>query len=210
MYLEDLFKALEEKVPTITDDLYLRALQYGSRKFFMESEVWQVPLDLIPVAASAVLFELDAPADATIHSIHAVVINGETIKSVSFPQIRSSQQYNGRPTEWYRQGRNMHIAPCPTASFNIEVLAVLVPDRNHIEISADEYADKYADAITSAAAVYLLDMPRKPWSNAQSSNKYRMEYEGIKLIARREALGYLDKETIQMRSTSSNANRADY
>ena len=210
MYLEDLFSSLEEKVPTVTDDLYLRALQHGSRKFFMESEVWRVPLDFIPVGASTILFELEPPAETLIHAIHAVVIDGKPIGSVSFERIRNSQQYNSRPTEWFRQGLNMHIAPCPVVAFDLEVQAVLIPTRLHEEIAADEYAEKYSDAIVYAAAMYLLDMPRKPWSNAQSSAKYMRDYEEIKLIARREALGYLDKETVQMSSINSNVSVSDY
>jgi hypothetical protein len=195
MFLEDLFSALEIKVPSVTDDLYLLALQYGSRKFFMETEVWNVPLDFIPVGASAILFELDPPEETMIHAIHSVIVDGEPLDSASFETIRKFQQYQNMPTAWFRQGLNMHIAPCPTRAFDLEVKAVLVPVREHFEIAADEYAEKYSDGIVFAAAVHLMEMPNKPWTNARSARTHEINYQESKLIARREALGYLDKQS---------------
>lgn len=209
MFLEDLFPELEIYVPAVMDEVYLLALQHGSRKFFRESEVWCVPLDTVPVGANVNEIEIDVPSDTSIHAVHSVSIKGDELNPASFSVVSALKSSKGAPSDWYRQGVKMHLAPTPVVGFELAVLGVLVPVRQHIEIAADEYAEKYSDTIVAAAAYYLSTMPNKPWTNMRAALTYKATYEEGRLIARREALGYLDKRSNIM--NSSNVRRtSDY
>lgn len=210
MFLDDLIPDLEAHIPDVTDTVYMYGLQYAVRKFFKDSEVWCVPIPFLNISANAIEFEIDTPSDTVLHAVPMVLVNGKQIKSAGFADIRAMQTRTGVPAFWYRQGTTLHLAPCPSTEFDLEILGVLVPIRESLEIDADEYLNKYSDALSALAASFILSMPNKPWSNNVSSRVFKGQYLEELVIARREALGYLDGRHIMMSQGVNNAYSSDY
>jgi hypothetical protein len=210
MFLDDLIPDIEAHIPDVTDEIYMAGLRFGARKFFKDSKVWCKPLTFNNTSANTTEFDIDTPCGTILLEVPLVLVDAWPIKSVGFAEIRASQQRTGIPSVWYREDTKLHIGARPCRDFDLEILGVLIPTPDSIEIDADNYIQKYSDAIVHLARYHILGMSKKVWTDLPVSRIAFGAYSDELLIARREALGYLDNRHNMMKYTDSNGRPSDY
>ena len=211
MYFDDLIPAVEAEVPMVSDPIYLYGISRAARTFFKETEVWCEPLSHVAIGDGLSKFELEPFEESVIHTVPCILLDGVPLTSVSYSSIQYLARRNGRPTSFHRKGNTVYIAPLPTSEFTLDVLGISVPTMAATQVIADSYMEKYADAIVSLAISFITSMPNKPWTDLTTARVNQARYEEDKLIARREALGYLDKYSNAMNYFGDgNARNSDY
>lgn len=210
MYYEDLIPSLEAIIPDVTDDVLLYGLRSAGLKFFKESKVWCEPLPDIRLSSGRNEIELEPLEDAAIHSIPLVTVDGLPLDSVGAQRIEEEQRRNGVPAFFHKQGSLLRIGPTVNSDCKLRVYVVSTPTLVSDQVVNDDYIDKYSNAIVWAAAHIIMAMPRKPWSDKQSSNYYLGMYSGELTEARRDALGYLNNESNMMDYRDGRTRVSDY
>lgn len=210
MYLDDLIPEIEAHIPDVTDDIYMAGLRYGTRRFFKDSQIWCKPVPFKNISSTAVEFEVQIPDETVLLAVPIILVNGKPIKSTNFSDVRAAQQRNGIPCMWYRDGAILHVGPTPSREFDLEIMCVLVPTRDSTEIDADTILEKYSDAVVHLARYHILSMSQKPWTDLRTAGVAKGEYMEELVIARREALGYLDNRNNMMAYDNGNGQSSDY
>lgn len=212
MYFDDLIPAVEANVPTVTDDIMLYSIGYAARKFFKDSEVWCGPLDFTVTAREDVnQFEIEPFEESVLHAVKGVYLEGVELDPVGFSKMKQMQARKGTPTAYHKNGNNLYIGPNPTASFNLDIVGVSIPASDAEQVVNDDYMNKYSDAIVFLAVSNLLSMAGKPWTDNRSAGVFMARYADELIIARRDALGYLEGSSSSMDYSGTNGNKnSDY
>jgi hypothetical protein len=212
MYYDDLLPAVEAHVSSVTDDLIIYAIGYAARKFFKDSEVWCSPLDfIVPANENVNQFEIEPFEESVVHIVKGVYLDGCELTAAGFSKIKLMQETKGTPTMFHKNGNNLYIAPTPNNSFTLDLLGVSIPTLDAIQVVNEDYMNKYSDAIVFLAISYILGMSGKPWYDLQNSKVNMARYAGELLIARRDALGYLEGHSNSMDYSGSNGTKnSDY
>lgn len=196
MDIDTLLNVIEAQVPDVTDTLYLRAANYGMRRFFRETEVWVRTLDSLSLRAGRNRYELITDEDISVVKFRNVYCQGAEIYSAP----RAVLMENKRPYMYDREGRNLLLFPTPTSDVKsaITVAAVLMPASSMVDVPEDaaEFVDKYERAVVAAAVQYLVSMPSKRWTSNINASVQETFYQDAIIEAKREARGFNEKRII--------------
>lgn len=209
MYYEDLIPSLEAIIPDVTDDVYIYGLRSAGLCFFKDTKIWTEPLEETRLAADRDEIEIDPLEEAAIHAVPLVTIDGEPLDSVNRIQMDEAQTRKNKPTVFHKQGNVIRFGPVPSYDVKVKIYVTSVPTLTSDQVVADEYMDKYSNAIVWKAASIIMMMPRRPWSDKSSGQYYEAMYQNEYTEARREALGYLQGESTVMGMQNARK-RADY
>lgn len=163
MYLSDLIPNITLQIPGCTDDVALKALVDGARRFYRESTLWRDTKSYSLVSGSDVL-RLRVPEDTEISAVRYVTFEGHPLTCVQAVEFGAySHSKAARPDVYLATLRDFVVRVAPSASqdqsnsYNVEL--VLVPSREADELLVDNFAAEFEAAYEYAALSKLYTMP---------------------------------------------------
>lgn len=165
MFLSYLVPNVTLQIPGCTDDVALKALVDGARRFYRDSTLWR-DVKSYSLVAGADALRLRVPADTEISAVRYVTFEGislEAVQPVEFEEKRSFALAAWHPEVYVAQLRDMVVRVSPPASteqnnaYNVQL--VLVPSREADELLVDNFAAEFEDAYEYAALAKLFATP---------------------------------------------------
>ncbi len=163
MYLSDLIPNITLQIPGCTDDVALKALVDGARRFYRESTLWRDTKSYSLVFGSDAL-RLRIPENTDISAVRFVTFEGQPLVRVQGLEFESySRAKAARPEVYAALLRDLIVRVAPPASqpqnnsYNVEL--VLVPSVDADELPVDNFAAEFEVAYTYGALAKLFSMP---------------------------------------------------
>lgn len=163
MFLSDLVPNITLQIPGCTDDVALRALVDGARRFYRDSTLWR-DVKSYSLVAGADALRLRVPADTEISAVRYVTFEGTPLDAVQAAEFEAKAgSAAAHPEVYVAQLRDMVVRVAPPAeaeqnnAYNVEL--VLVPSRESDELVVDNFAAEFEDAYEYAALAKLFATP---------------------------------------------------
>ena len=191
MFLSDLVPNITLQIPGCVDDVAMKALVEGARRFYRETTLWR-DIRSYSLAAGADALRLRFPEETTVSAVRSVTFEGrhlERVDSVDYAQYEGSEAYS--PEVFLPVTRDAVVRIGPASSrdqsnaYNVE--CVLVPTQDADELEVDNFAAEFEKAYEYAALASLYSMPL--FLNATLSNLNEARYADIATQATNKAQG---------------------
>lgn len=162
MFLSDLVPNVVMQIPGCTDDIAMKAIVDGARRFYRESTLWRDSRSYSLVAGADVL-RLRVPEDTEVASVRYVTFEGTPLDIVSPVEFGLFSGVASRPRKFSPLLSEQVVRIAPAAgvaqdnSYNVEL--VLVPSREADELPVDNFASEFESAYEYAALAKLFAMP---------------------------------------------------
>lgn len=163
MFLSDLVPNITLQIPGCTDDVALKALVDGARRFYRDSTLWR-DVKSYSLVAGADALRLRVPSDTEISAVRYVTFEGTSLDAVQAAEFEAKAGSAAvHPEVYVAQLRDMVVRVAPPAeaeqnnAYNVEL--VLVPSRESDELVVDNFAAEFEDAYEYAALAKLFATP---------------------------------------------------
>lgn len=175
-------------VPGAGTAIVLHALRRVAREFCTYSKVDRRDLATITTVAGTADYTLVAPADTEITEVLRVKIDDGDARRCWLEPILVDQVWDetdtGKPTCYaVSQGGVITLIPIPNDGGTIIVTVALAPLMTASTIT-DQLAQDWGHAIAMGAKSMLMSMPKKLWSDPVAAQRYRIDFENAKALAR--------------------------
>lgn len=185
---EDLLPEIIPMVPGCSDTLIENAIRSSVVELCEKAETYQVELDPISTVSGLYEYELDPPANTSIHRILCITYKGIDLEPLNsqlleqrLPKWRTST--SDSPEFYIKQSSTIiWIAPIPSATEanSMIVRAILRPSHTSTTCDTDIMND-YRDTIVNGAIHRLLRTPNKDWTDMGAAAVFGSLFlEGIK------------------------------
>lgn len=194
MYLSDLVQNVVMQIPGCTDDVAMKALIDGARRFYRESTLWR-DVKSYSLSDGMDVLRLRVPEETEVAAVRYVAFEGrplENVQSVEFGLHSGAAA--ARPEVYTALLRDLVVRVAPPASgdqnnaYNVEL--VLVPSRDSDELPVDNFASEFEGAYEYAALAKLYAMPS--FMNLQLAAYNESMYADLMQRAMNKAQGLLN------------------
>lgn len=171
------------------------AVRQATIELCEKTEIWQTELDPISAIAGQYAYDLEPPANTSIHRIMSLIDqNGRRLEPVTSGMLdhRSPDWRNtpGIPEFFIRQDEQneLWIAPPPATAFTNAFLMRVVLKPSVTSAAASNFImTDYRDTIVYGAIARLLRMPDRDWSNFKTAAVYYSMFQEQLGIAEKRA-----------------------
>lgn len=160
MFLSDLVRNVTLQVPNCIDDVAMRALVDGARRFYRETTLWR-DIRSYSLAAGADALRLRMPEETAIAAVRSVTFEGNSLRrvdAVDYAEYEGTEAY--APEVFYPviKDNTVRIGPATSRdqsnAYNVE--CVLVPTEDADELDVDNFASEFEKAYEYAALASLF------------------------------------------------------
>lgn len=194
MFLSDLVPNITLQVPNCLDEVAMKALVEGARRFYRETTLWREHRSFSLVAGADAV-RLRVPDETVVSAVRSVTFEGRALQrvdSTDYAAYEGRQSYHPEVYLPYLRDGIVRIGPATVDAqnnaYNIEY--VLVPTLDADELDVDGFAAEYEKAYEYAALSSLFSMPL--FANPALSNLNEARYADIAQQAINKAQGLLD------------------
>lgn len=183
-------------VPSCSKAIAVNAIRNAAIEFCQKSLVWVETLDPVNIVANVDVYDLDGmPNGSVIERVLNLFYLGRKLAQRNLDEVNAKRQLaaasiaanvQGIATEYIAPSVTMYAQSSPkqiilfgnpTASA-IGALAMdvaLVPSRTSTGIDS-AITDRYLDGLVSGAKARLMQIPKKPWSDANLASYHKGEF----------------------------------
>lgn len=194
MYLSDLVPNVVMQIPGCTDDVAMRSLIDGARRFYRESTLWR-DVKSYSLSDGMDVLRLRVPDETEVTAVRYVTFEGRPLENVQSADFGlHSGSAAARPDVYTAFLRDLVVRVAPPAScnqdnaYNVEL--VLVPSRDSDELPVDNFAAEFEGAYEYAALAKLFTMPA--FMNLQLAAYNESMYADLMQRAMNKAQGLLN------------------
>lgn len=189
---------LSEVLPHLTADpsepAAVAALSNAVIEFCARSLVWRFYADAIDVTAGESTYQLEPPANADIATVLSCKYDGKNIDHKStddLDDLMPTWQTESSTVKWFTQvdTESVILAPLPDETISQGLLFVLALQPRRSSFSFPRWiASQYMEALAAGAIARLAGMNNKPWSDAETADRKRKEFDAAIASARGSGL----------------------
>ena len=186
--LTDLASMISRDIPECGPGLILIALKEVAREFCIKTEAWRSELDPIDIVAEETAYDLRVKAEAAVHRLFLVEIDGVEIDPSLFALSDNGWQIV----------LDDSIEPASAITDGLVVTIVLRPFADCTEYD-EWFLDRYAETIVAGTKSRLFFQRKTPWYDPDSAKRFDREYVTGRSLARRETYTKHTMAPLQMR-----------
>lgn len=170
------------------------ALRNTAIEFFRESWAWREYADPISVEANTATYDVELPPGSDIVTVLSVTLDGRPLDPSTaddLDRIRPRwMTETGVPKQFtMTNSRQVILAPVPDLNYvdGLVMWFALMPTRTASSIP-DWAANLYWDSIVAGTMAYLMEMPKRPWSDEKEGPRRRRAFNAAIASARESAV----------------------
>jgi hypothetical protein len=180
--------------PGAPDFLIERVARDAIIELCQDARVLRRQIDPITLVVGEYEYDLEPPANTVVHDIDYISYKGDLLKPVTARMLeRDTPDWRSRTSSRPRlymkyKPDTLIVVPKPTATVAdaLDISLILKPSRSSITFD-DELFEEYFDTIVNNILARLMRMPKKDWTDKQSSAEYYALYHSDIERIRREA-----------------------